>query len=123
MSRSYANFGRLSASSSGSVPESANCRTTPSSVYGFGGQPGRLTIILFGRRSASPTGAGADGDDSRSPARDVGENVHGWPPGKFHVNALIPGGDRALDHADVFTGVFVHGLRERFLGLPARTRH
>src|SRR5271157_4328761 len=79
--------------------------------------------IRIGRRNPSPTGTGADGDDSRSLARDVGEDVHGWPPGQFHVNALVPSGDRALDHADVLTGVVAHGLRERFFGLPARTRH
>src|SRR5271165_5499760 len=55
MLRSNANLGRLSASSSGSVPDAANCSTTPSSVYGLGGQPGRLMMVLSGIRSATPT--------------------------------------------------------------------
>ena len=44
-------------------------------------------------------------------------------PGQLHVNALIPGGDRALDDTHVLTGLVVHCLCERFFGLPARTCH
>src|SRR5208282_3494468 len=87
------------------------------------GDADRTRWIRIGRRNPSPGCAGTDGDYGRSLSRHVGEDFHGWPPGQLHIDALIPSGDRALDHADVLTGVIVHGLRERFFGLLARTRH
>jgi len=83
----------------------------------------RAGRIRVGRGNPSPGGARADGDDRRRFSCDVVEDLHGGPPGELHVNALIPGRDRALDDADVLAGVFVYGFRECCFGLLARPRH
>src|ERR1019366_7486269 len=83
----------------------------------------RTRWIRIGRGNSSPGSAGADGDYRGSLSRHVGEDLHGWPPGQLHIDALIPSGDRALNDADVLGGAIVHGLHERFLGLRSRTRH
>ena len=79
--------------------------------------------VGVGRGPAAPGGAGAHSDDGCRIAGDLLDNIQRRAPADAAVDAIVLGGDGALDDEQVLSFAFVDGFFQQGFGLVTGGGH